>query len=801
MNIRYLDEKESIDFLRSIIASKRNVPFIGTGFTYGEMAKTKTVPNGSDWMCIMRDQISSSPLTMKPTDEELHAYKFQELSDIYFQEDIVPLDQIKKTLDDCFTNVNISSPTKNAFLDLDWPYLYTLNIDDSIERALDAVKVLPYESFSKYKNRTCVYKMHGDVWTALKAKNRDDLKLIFGRADYIKSLKKNEYLIQALTNDLIESNLIFVGCSLTEEIDILFAISNLEGNAQQQSAKRVYVTSNEPKDFTTQKKLKDYGITDVIVCDYDNFYLKYIEISRDIISNTLIDSIFLFNEKPCPSFDIKKFFHYFVQADWAGGNPYNLPITRTIEQKVLTAIDTQPIIVIKGGRFSGRTSLLYAVLNKARTKQLFFVSSIRSLTDKELNELLAKKDSLIVFDTESLTWQQIKYICTKSDILQDRNVTMIIGINRWDVAAVDKLDSDEAIFDISDKFNSSEIDQINRIFDSVGIERWKNRDRLLDNIYHAAKTAVVTNLLSGTSALQRKIEDRVQYICSTRISQHEFSLIYFLAARQRIFSLHYRVILRADGNNLTHEECIENFIKVWTPFIEKTEADSVSSRATHSMSELTSNSQAWIYFALQLITLKIGYEETANKIVNTVAALKPIDNEYHELIMFDTLNAVFPSNARSLISKIYEKLAPLLSGEPDYWLQRAKSIYHNHLNNSEEDILVAIDYANKAIKESERRVTINARLTRANLYGLLCQVDEYKTESHILKAINMYSEAFDDYHKNSLYLDSMIERNKTDGYLKKLISQIDIMGKSLDFLSVKAKIDQLRGILSTQTKK
>lgn len=649
--------------------------------------------------------------------------------------------------------------------------------------------------------------MHGDVWTALKANNRDDLKLVFGRADYIKSLKKNEYLIEALTNDLIESNLIFVGCSLTDEIDILFAISNLEGNVQRQSSKRVYVTSSEPKDYTTLKKLKDYGITDVIVCDYDIFYLKYIEIVREFNSNALIDSIFSFNEKSCPSFDTKRFFHYFVQADWAGGNPCNLPITRTVETEIIEAIDIQPIIVIKGGRFSGRTSLLYAVLNKSRTKRPFFVSSIQSLTDKELNELLGKNDSLIVFDTESLTWQQLKYICTKKEVIRERNMTIILGINRWDVAAVDSLDSDEAIFDILDKFDSYEIEQVNGIFDSVGIEKWKSRDRLLDNIYHAAKTAVVTSLLSGTSVLQRKIEERVQYICSARISQYEFSLIYFLAARQRIFSLHYRAILRADGYNLTHEECIENFIKVWTPFVEKKEADSVSSRATHSMSELTSNSQAWIYFALQLITSKIGYEETANKIVNTVAILKPIDNEYHELIMFDTLNAVFPSNAsvrsitaRNLISLIYEKLAPLLSGEPDYWLQRAKSIYHNHLNNSVEDVLVAIDYANKAIKESERRVTINARLTRANLHGLLCQVDDYKTDSHILQAINMYSEAFDDYHKNSLYLDGMIERNRTDGYLKKLINQVDNMEKSLGFLSVKTKIDQLRSILSTQTK-
>lgn len=125
MNIRYLDKKETVDFLRSIIASKRNVPFIGTGFTCGERARTRAVPNGYDWMCIMREQIKSSPLTMKPSGEELDSYKFQDLSDIYFREDIVPLDKIKETLDGCFSTVNISSQTKKSFLDLDWPYIYS----------------------------------------------------------------------------------------------------------------------------------------------------------------------------------------------------------------------------------------------------------------------------------------------------------------------------------------------------------------------------------------------------------------------------------------------------------------------------------------------------------------------------------------------------------------------------------------------------------------------------------------------------------------------------------------------------
>ncbi len=744
MNIRFLDDKNSKDFLRGIIAAECTVPFIGSGFTCGEKSRNKLVPNGTEWMNIMRKQITSSPVIEKPTSSELEHYKFQELSDIYLQDEIVSLGTIKKTLDEYFSNVKICNPAKTAFLGINWRYLYTLNIDDAIETALNGVKVLPYEPFSNYRDRTCVYKMHGDVSSALKAKDRNDLKLIFGRSDYIKSLRRNEHLIQALTNDLIESNLIFIGCSLTEELDILFALSDYSANNEKQSAKRIYITDTEPTDYTNKKKLKDYGITDIIVCNYESFYLTYVEIYRDIISNSQTESAFLIERISPPPFDVKKFFQYFVQSEWMGGNPGQLPIKRTIEEKILKAIETQPVVAVKGGRFSGRTSILYSVLNMSSTKKLFFVSSNQSLTNKELDELLTKKDSLILFDTESLTWQQIRYICTKTESILDSNASIVIGVNRWDVSAVHKLELDESIFDVRDKFDRNEITQINKIFDSIGIERWKNKDRLLDNIYHAANTAVITSLLSSKSALQNKIEERVNRISSAGIPNHEFSLIYCLAARQRIFSIHYRAIIKKSGYYSTCDDFVDSFIKKWEPFIEKIDTNLVSSKSSHSQSEIVSNSQAWIYFALRLISSKIGHEETTNKIVYTISALKNLDDQYHELIMFDTLNSVFPSNsssnvlsARYLISNIYEKLAPLLSSEPDYWLQRAKSIYHNHESNGVDDVLVAIGYATKALKESDKRVTINARLTKANLYGLLCQLDGYNTEEYIFNAIDI----------------------------------------------------------------
>lgn len=116
--------------------------------------------------------------------------------------------------------------------------------------------------------------MHGDVWTALKAADADGLRLIFGRGDYIRCLHKNQHFIENLANDLFEKNIFFIGCSLTDELDILYALLNGSGSKAATGTSRVYVTSKYPTDFTTQNKLRDYGITDILVCNYDDFYCE-----------------------------------------------------------------------------------------------------------------------------------------------------------------------------------------------------------------------------------------------------------------------------------------------------------------------------------------------------------------------------------------------------------------------------------------------------------------------------------------------------------------------------------------------
>ncbi|HEX8588469.1 SIR2 family protein [Pseudomonas sp.] len=806
MNIINLQDPGAEAFLQGLIASERNVPFIGTGFTRGERASSKAVPNGDEWMAIMARQISLSKVSddLKPSSEELKKYNFQDLSDVYFGEEIIPLPEIKSTLAAYFSGVRFSNQAKKSFLSIGWPYLYTLNIDDAIEKEINGVKVLPFEPFARSAGRPYVYKIHGDVDTALKAVARNDLKLIFGSGDYVRSLKKNIYLIETLTNDLLESNLIFIGCSLTDELDILYALSDLDGEKLSPTTKRVYVTSSTPTEFSIKKKLRDYGITDVLVCDYESFYLKYVELYRSEKSANNFDSSYLFNNLTKIELTNKSFLNYFLQIDGMTGNISALTVPRTLERKIIDAVSQEPVCVIHGARFSGRTSLLHRILDGYATKRSFLIGSEVSLSDNSLNDILSYRNSFIVFDVGSLTNDQIRHVTYKAEALRDRNSTVLMAISTIDLNATHLLDFDTSVFRLPDKFDRLEIAQLNSAFDFIGIARLDRKGRLLDHIYEVSNSSVALKTVGSKIPLQERINQRVTRMMAPKISTAEFSLLYILAARQKVYSLNYRAILKAEGHAETTDERIQMFAGQWQPFAEISHTDRLTGGAVHSNFVLLSNSQAWMHFAIKFIVNKIGIEDASAKIVHAVTVLKGKDPNYYELVMFDVLNAVFSAesqigvSSRKLISSIYEKLAPLQGSEPNYWLQRAKSIYHVHSGNTVQDVIIAIEYAGKAISDTEDKVTINGWLTRANLYGLLCKVDGYTSETYILQAIEMYSQVLQTYSDNEQYVGELIAKsNDGRGYLRDLIEAADRAEKSLAFLNAREGLNYLHGLIAS----
>ncbi|EMH1201038.1 SIR2 family protein [Serratia marcescens] len=795
--VRNFEDQETQQFLRAILNQDTCVPFLGAGFTRGERARNKKVPGGADWMELMRQQIKKAPVADKPSDEELKRFSFQEISDVYFREKIVSLDTIKSDVNDCFTNVKITDGSKLNFLSIDWPYIYTLNIDDGIERAIDGVKILPYSEFSRYNQRRYVYKLHGDAEDVMTAASHDDLRVIFGKADYIRSLDKNRYLISGLVNDFCEKNIIFVGCSLNDELDVAYALANTQLADKDIKVARVFITSEHIGSYADKKKLKSYGITDVIITDYSHFYDFAASVAKSEERKLPAIEAFKYIDKT-ELFTGKDFTSYLLQSGWnQARNPGPVSVRRIAEKEVLDKIN-DPLVVVWGRRFSGKSTILYRIVEKARTRKRYIVHSKNSMSVRAFNDIFKIKDALIAIDSGAIQYNQLRSISQKIDSLRENNTTIILAVSRADLNAFGSDFEDEAI-QIHPRLIGDEIQDINKLLDTQGLQRWSGRDSILDNIFRLGKSPIIKKILNT----QSRLEERVVNVCSEgrgneniiEPNKLEFSLLFYLVTRERIFSLVHRSLIRNYGLGYLVDTHIDNFAKKWAPFIECEKTDFVSSRAEHSSQVTVCNSYAWVQFAVRLFSDKLGVQKTASFIAELYQCVCSVDSGAHKIIMFDNLNAIYSSKmqtnrdwCKTMITTVYEELVTYCAQDPDYWLQRAKGIYY--LSDREDELRIAIEYCKKSIVERSVKTGINSKLTKANLLGKLCMITDYIRDEDVSDAIQAYADAISDRDSNSSYIDGLLKKNREGfGYMKKVCEQA---GKRITLLPKKENVNLIQ---------
>lgn len=206
---------------------KTIIPVIGSGFTRDCIARSGKVPSGEDYYNYMIAQIvDQNPDEMKV--KELNNESFSSISSIYHK--MVQAEKQQSYLLNKFTNVKLENVKKN-FLKIDWPYIYTLNIDDAIENNSEFKTVLYANRDirnSIFEQEKCVIKLHGDIKDILKYE--DSNCEIFDQKQYVVSIKKNVSLLKKLTHDYEYLNLLYIGCSLSDEIDLLFSTSMANDN-------------------------------------------------------------------------------------------------------------------------------------------------------------------------------------------------------------------------------------------------------------------------------------------------------------------------------------------------------------------------------------------------------------------------------------------------------------------------------------------------------------------------------------------------------------------------------------------
>ena len=118
------------DELINNMRRKMLIPVIGSGFTRGCDAYKGKVPSGKDYSEYMIKKIAAHLSLTQAELDSLKSESFSNISDTYHR--AIPISLQKEYLKFNFTKVKLED-SKRKVLELSWPYVYTLNIDDGIE--------------------------------------------------------------------------------------------------------------------------------------------------------------------------------------------------------------------------------------------------------------------------------------------------------------------------------------------------------------------------------------------------------------------------------------------------------------------------------------------------------------------------------------------------------------------------------------------------------------------------------------------------------------------------------------------
>lgn len=801
-----IQEQETKDFFVNAFINKDLIPILGAGFSCGMQARGKhKVPSGKKLKSDMIEMVLSERKEF--TKESLEKKDFSWVAEKFLACD---LEKVTNYFYQHFAGINFTGENKKKFLnEIDWNYIYTLNIDTAIENSANHWEVFyPNEKFvdKTVYDKKKLFKIHGDINLFCKTKNVD--KLILSQSQYLKSLRTNSLFHDMLSADCAGHNLLYIGCSLDDEIDIKYTvISDLERCIDTSKARKIYVTFDDiENDPMKLDDLKSFNITHYIkledATDYELFYefiwecynesLKKVSTPYDDYSVRKIEMLeddreknleYLLNLKSTPT--LCKPYYFFKKSNFNIDN-----------------LKTDKINIFIGRRYSGKTLFIYELIDDFKDRKRYFISSNETISDKNIAGLLQEENALIVMDANSVSDTQLSFICSKFDKNKNNIVCMIV--NRFDEIANNipyfKEVLEENTLKFEGRLTKKEIEIINKKLDEIGISIFDDKQTILDN------TLRIGTELDRDSLSEYKIN-----------SKKELELLIWIAVNKKIYL--EQIMTLSLYNEYTH------IVKKYTPILEIEKNN--GERFEHSPIKIVCNAPIAL---LQILNnyayppkTRIGGQIKNEHFQNICAAIyhilfvyEKIDQEQvKKFLLFDVLNDVFSRQyskenidklvkqkkkseieksgieshrtfgAAALIQAIYEDtdIQKLKSSEPNYWLQRAKGLYilNSGKNCNLDRLKEGIDWAKKAKTDSEilvsngkykyYRTMSNAIMQIAMLYGKLAYKSYYKDYEINTHAVYYYYEGFSD-ENNLPAAQSLMERGRGTADFKKLLNHI-----------------------------
>lgn len=153
-----------------------------------------------------------------------------------------------------------------------WQTIYTVNVDDSLERTYDLVEdkaqklipiVLPQDKAAQDRTtQVSYYKLHGCL-------RHPDSNVIFSHRDYTESREKNLKMFSSLTADLCDFPFIFIGFSLEDDDfqDVWESVKRYLGSSRR-SAATYLIQPKATKSFVDAMALENVCVIDKGVEDF-----------------------------------------------------------------------------------------------------------------------------------------------------------------------------------------------------------------------------------------------------------------------------------------------------------------------------------------------------------------------------------------------------------------------------------------------------------------------------------------------------------------------------------------------------
>lgn len=740
--IDIIEYEEGIERLVKYAIKKKLIPVFGAGFTAGCQSINGIVPNGQRATEIMCDMIlNSASCTLQECD--IKEMDFSEISDLFFE--YVSRDERATYFEDFYTGVTLFPHQTDFLTKINWPYAYTLNVDDGIEKNSDFNPILPYHKFRRPKtSKKILYKLHGDA--EYESKYIDDIQdnIVFSQSQYLQAItsEHNSDIYKALLADYAQEHLLFIGCSLQEESDLQFVYQ--KSISIQKDAYRTVLRKEIPNS-QEQRNLRKHGINEIILVDnFENFYTDFLLMyqkhqaeSKEKIYKHINPDIIIKDGKK-ESLELisnAKIFNAENNAFLKGG----LHIFRNALRDIQRELNKSSFVLLKGRRFSGKTYVMCSLAEYYKKRDVFYFPS-ESFADEEVVELVlsTQKNSLFLFDSNSISPDVYALIIKSSITLKENNNYLVIAINSNDNYLLTKLNCN--VIELNNLFYGDEISMSIKAQDSFGLARRKIGQTNIDYLYVLRKD----QNMSIPFAPSKKL----------KILSKERSVLIALCALDKLY---YSDLIALDLNR----QEIENMCKKYSPFIEiiPTSEDEVT---RHSTEKMVHNSK----IAIVEMVKQFQTKEISDSIFTIVKKYKSDYSRrrlYIDVILFDTLNQIFSGNDNSkiLIYTIYKNLQPLLQNDLHYWLQRAKSIYwtQSRIENYNE----AYSYAKKAYIDGDDALSTKAALTTALI---TCAIAEQKQEKeklgyYVESVYLAYEAVFSEYfHRYPTYLNSELPVGK-----------------------------------------